>query len=123
MALLSVPYHLAHPLARRWLAGRLQAERGWEIDLEHLESLVDDDTVAMVVTNPSNPCGSNFSPEHVAAIAAVASRLKIPIIADEIYADMVYSDAPFTSIAAVDSDVPVLACGGLAKRWLVPGWR
>lgn len=27
------------------------------------------------------------------------------------------------SLASLSSDVPVLSCGGLAKRWLVPGWR
>lgn len=37
----------------------------WEIDLKHLESLVDEKTKAIVVVNPSNPCGSNFSAEHV----------------------------------------------------------
>lgn len=27
------------------------------------------------------------------------------------------------SLASLSSDVPILSCGGLAKRWLVPGWR
>lgn len=27
------------------------------------------------------------------------------------------------SLASVSRDVPILSCGGLAKRWLVPGWR
>ena len=27
------------------------------------------------------------------------------------------------SMASLSSDVPILSCGGLAKRWLVPGWR
>jgi len=26
-------------------------------------------------------------------------------------------------LATLSSDVPILSCGGLAKRWLVPGWR
>lgn len=26
-------------------------------------------------------------------------------------------------MASLSSDVPILSCGGLAKRWLVPGWR
>jgi tyrosine aminotransferase len=102
---------------------RCLPEKSWEIDLEHMESLIDANTCAIVVTNPSNPCGSNFSLAHVAEIVAVAERCKVPIIADEIYADMVYSGADFTSISAIESNVPVLACGGLAKRWLVPGWR
>lgn len=27
------------------------------------------------------------------------------------------------SLASLSADVPILSCGGLAKRWLVPGWR
>jgi tyrosine aminotransferase len=68
----------------------MQPENGWEVDLEHMASLIDSNTRAIVVTNPSNPCGSNFSREHVVAIAALAAEHKVPIIADEIYADMVF---------------------------------
>lgn len=102
---------------------RCMGDKNWEVDLEHMDAQINENTAAIVVTNPSNPCGSNFSREHVVAIAAVAARRKIPIIADEIYADMVYSGAEFTSLASVTTEVPILACGGLAKRWLVPGWR
>lgn len=101
----------------------LQADKDWEIDLEQMASLIDSNTRAIIVTNPSNPCGSNFSRAHVIAITEVASRLKVPIIADEIYADMVFGDDPHTAMASIGCDVPVLTCGGLAKRWLVPGWR
>ena len=38
-----------------------QPEKQWEIDLEHLESLIDATTKAIVVNNPSNPCGSVYS--------------------------------------------------------------
>ena len=60
-----------------------QPERDWEIDLDHMESLLDDDTAAIVVNNPSNPCGSVFSQQHIRDILAVASTHKVPIIADE----------------------------------------
>jgi tyrosine aminotransferase len=51
--------------------------------------LIDDKTVAIVVNNPSNPCGSVYTKEHLVDILAIADKYKIPIIADEIYADMV----------------------------------
>ena len=38
-----------------------QPELGWEADLAHLESLIDERTKMVVVTNPSNPCGSVYS--------------------------------------------------------------
>eukprot|EP00127_Corallochytrium_limacisporum_P003169 Clim_evm18s147 gene=Clim_evmTU18s147 len=98
-------------------------EKGWEIDLKHLESLIDDKTAAIIVTNPSNPCGSVFSKEHIRDVISVASKHKLPIIADEIYADMTFKDVPYISFASQSKDVPILSCGGIAKRYLVPGWR
>lgn len=35
----------------------------------------------------------------------------------------VFPNCEFHSLAPLSSDVPILSCGGLAKRWLVPGWR
>ncbi|XP_029909761.1 tyrosine aminotransferase [Myripristis murdjan] len=101
----------------------LLPEKSWEIDLQHLESLIDEKTSCMVITNPSNPCGSVYSKEHLQSILKVASRHCVPVLADEIYGDMVFPGCSFHSLASLSSDVPILSCGGLAKRWLVPGWR
>ena len=46
----------------------LQPEREWEADLTHMESLIDDRTRFIVVNNPSNPCGSVYSKEHLQGI-------------------------------------------------------
>ncbi|XP_049660756.1 tyrosine aminotransferase isoform X2 [Accipiter gentilis] len=67
----------------------LLPEKAWEIDLKHLESLVDEKTACLIVNNPSNPCGSVFSKSHLQKILAVASRQCVPILADEIYGDMI----------------------------------
>ncbi|KAI9176084.1 hypothetical protein H9P43_006449 [Blastocladiella emersonii ATCC 22665] len=101
----------------------LDPERNWEVNLEHLESLIDDSTACILVNNPSNPCGSVYSKAHLEAILAVAERHFLPVIADEIYADMVFSGNTFHAMADLSTTVPVLAVGGLAKRYLVPGWR
>ena len=50
---------------------------------------IDKDTAAIIVTNPSNPCGSVFSRKHLQDIIDLAERHQLPIIADEIYAGMV----------------------------------
>ncbi len=62
-----------------------QPERGWEVDLEHCGTLVDERTKAIIVNNPSNPCGSNYSKEHLLALIAFANKHRIPIISDEVY--------------------------------------
>lgn len=98
-------------------------DRMWEVDLSHLESLIDGKTKAIVVVNPSNPCGSNFTRNHVREIVQVALRHKIPIIADEIYGGMAFKPLEFTSCSSQSENVPVLTCGGISKIFLVPGWR
>ena len=55
----------------------LQPEKEWEVDLSHLESLIDSKTAAIIVNNPSNPCGSVFSAEHILAIIAGMSACKV----------------------------------------------
>ena len=67
----------------------LQPERGWEVDVDELASHADDDTSCVVVNNPSNPCGCVYTRRHLRDILRVAERLRLPIIADEIYADFV----------------------------------
>ena len=63
------------------------------MDLQDLESKIDKDTAAFIVTNPSNPCGSVFSRKHIQDIVDLAERHRLPIIADEIYAGMVSSNS------------------------------
>jgi aspartate/methionine/tyrosine aminotransferase len=41
-------------------------DRGWEVDLESVEALADENTVAMVIINPGNPTGSVYSYDHLA---------------------------------------------------------
>eukprot|EP00300_Choanocystis_sp_HF-7_P030964 c39994_g1_i1.p1 GENE.c39994_g1_i1~~c39994_g1_i1.p1 ORF type:complete len:453 (+),score=89.67 c39994_g1_i1:36-1361(+) len=101
----------------------LDALRNWEADLEALEALIDGNTACIVVTNPSNPCGSVYSDAHLVAILAIAQRHGLPILADEIYEDMVFTGVHYTPLATLTQTVPVLSVGGTAKRYMVPGWR
>lgn len=102
----------------------LLPDKSWEVDLAHLTSLLEAHEVsAMVVNNPSNPCGSNYSSEHLRQILSIAAQYKTAIIADEIYADFVFPGNKFVQMASLTKEVPILSCGGLTKRWIVPGWR
>ncbi|PIM97518.1 hypothetical protein CDL12_30011 [Handroanthus impetiginosus] len=46
----------------------LLPEKGWEVDLDAVEALADDNTIAIVVINPGNPCGNVFTYEHMQKI-------------------------------------------------------
>lgn len=74
----------------------LIAEQNWAIDLEHLESLIDQNTAAIVINNPSNPCGSVFTRKHLIQILDLAERYRKPIISDEIYDKFVFSPEQYS---------------------------
>lgn len=77
--------------------------------MDHLKSQIDGKTKAILVNNPSNPCGSVFTKEHQLEILEVANQYKLPIIADEVYYGLVYDDkAEFHSFGNLTSDVPII---------------
>lgn len=101
----------------------LLPEKGWEIDLDSLEALADDNTVAMVLISPGNPCGNVFTYQHLKRVAEIARKLGIFVISDEVYAHVTFGNNPFVPMGVFSPIVPVITIGSLSKRWLVPGWR
>jgi hypothetical protein len=101
----------------------LLPERDWEVDLDHLASLVDNKTRALVLNNPSNPCGSVYDEEHLRKILKICEDFCLPLIADEIYEHMVFrgSNKRYVPVASLTKTVPILSCGGITKRYLIPG--
>ncbi len=100
---------------------RLIPERDWEIDLDQLRSLIDANTVAILINSPSNPCGSLFSRQHLVDLVKVAEYYHLPIISDDVYSEMVFEGNEYVSVAEVSSTVPIISVGGMAKRYMVPG--
>lgn len=100
----------------------LMPECGWEVDVDSVRQLADASTAAILINNPSNPCGAVYSREHLEDVVAIAKELKLPLVADEVYAGMTFGKR-FVPLAEVADSVPVFSVGALSKRWLVPGWR
>ncbi|KAG5551966.1 hypothetical protein RHGRI_010154 [Rhododendron griersonianum] len=101
----------------------LLPEKGWEVDLDSVEALANDRTVAMVVINPGNPCGNVLTLEHMKKIAETARKLGILLIADEVYGHLAFGSNPFVPVGVCGPITPVLTIGSMSKRWIVPGWR
>lgn len=47
----------------------LLPDKGWEVDLDAIDALTDQNTVAMVVINPGNPCGNVYSYQHLEKVS------------------------------------------------------
>lgn len=109
----------------------LDPECRWQVDLENLEQLLsqypEGDIRGMIVNNPSNPTGGVFSKSHLSKIVEFCERHRLPIVADEIYGNLVFGENVFHPLARVAAEkgrnVPVITASGLAKQFLLPGWR
>jgi tyrosine aminotransferase len=107
-----------------WGFYKLRPDKNWEIDLADLESKIDAKTKAILVNNPSNPCGSCWTREHQEAILAVADKHKIPLICDEVYHGLSFDEErPFHSFGNISTNVPIICCSAISKIYCVPGWR
>ncbi|KAK8477958.1 hypothetical protein V6N11_070979 [Hibiscus sabdariffa] len=101
----------------------LLPENGWEVDLDAVETLADENTVAIVIVNPGNPCGNVFSYEQLNKVAETARKLGILVVADEAYDNLAFGSTRYVPMRVFGSTVPVLTLGSVSKRWIVPGWR
>lgn len=101
----------------------LDPSKDWEIDLEHMESLINSNTKAILVNSPGNPCGNVFNKKHILEILEIAERHRLPIISDEVYEFFTFPGVKFHSVSSLSKNVPVLTCSGLTKRFLMPGIR
>lgn len=54
----------------------LLPEKGWEVDLDAIDALTDQNTVAMVIINPGNPCGNVYSYQHLEKVSGLGYALK-----------------------------------------------
>lgn len=101
----------------------LDPSQSWAIDIPSVEAQINENTKAILVNNPSNPCGALLTDDNLRELIAVAEKHRLPIVADEIYGRMTFTGHKFRPIASLSQNVPVIAMSGMAKMFLVPGWR
>jgi len=101
----------------------LNEETGWQIDFDELEHCVNSRTKAIVVINPNNPTGANYSLDSLLNIIKFAREHNLVVFADEIYDKLLFDNQKHISIASLSEDVPVITFGGLSKNYIMPGWR
>uniref|UniRef100_A0A7C5VL32 cysteine-S-conjugate beta-lyase n=1 Tax=Fervidobacterium thailandense TaxID=1008305 RepID=A0A7C5VL32_9BACT len=73
----------------------------WKMDYEKLESLIDDRTKMLIISNPHNPVGRVWTFEELNMLYKIARKYDLVILSDEIHADIIYKPSKFTSFLAV----------------------
>jgi len=81
-------------------------------------------TKHLVFSHPNNPTGAVFPRKTIAAIAALASRHGVSVVADELYSRLVYDGAEFVHLAAEDGMMAQVATLlGPSKTESLSGYR
>lgn len=101
---------------------RTDPAHGWLPDLDHIRSLITPATRALVSIDPNNPTGAVYPAAVRRAMVDLADDHNIPLLADEVYADLAF-EGPVDAIAAHNPDAPVITFSSLSKAYLAPGWR
>src|SRR5215472_13893052 len=101
---------------------RLDPERGWMPDLDHLKSLAGHRARAIVVIDPNNPTGAVYSDQIRRALLGFCEQRGLVLLADEVYAELAF-DGPVAPLASLAPKAPVISFGSLSKGYLAPGWR
>lgn len=96
---------------------------GWQPDLADIEAKITPRTKALLVINPNNPTGAVYSRETLTAIAELARKHQLLLLADEIYDKILYDDAEHVNLASVAPDLLCLTFNGLSKTYRVAGYR
>src|SRR4051812_6072493 len=101
---------------------RTDPTREWLPDIDHIRSLITERTRALVAIDPNNPTGAVYPPEVRRALVEIADSHNLPLLADEVYADVAF-DGPLPAIGQHNPDAPVITFSSLSKAYLAPGWR
>jgi aspartate aminotransferase len=105
-------------------------ENDFKVKPEDLASALTSSTRVVTINNPSNPCGTTYTKDELAALADVIVRHnrdvgELYVVSDEIYEYLVYGGASFTAFANCHPDVApyTITVNGLSKAYAMTGWR
>jgi len=124
------PYWVTYPECVALAKGKAvivptREEDGFLLTPEALKASISPATKAVILNNPSNPTGGAYTKEKLLALAEVIKGEDVYVIADEIYASLVYDSFKFTSFAALGEDVKkkTVIINGVSKSYSMTGWR
>ena len=96
----------------------------FHFDPEVLEDAFRQRPKAMILCNPSNPCGKVFTREELQIIADLVIKYDTYVITDEVYEHIVFDPYKHVYIASLPGmRERTLSCTSLSKTYSITGWR
>lgn len=97
----------------------------FDFDRETLEAAFrDNDPKAIVLCNPSNPCGKVFTRDELTFIADLCKKYDTYCITDEVYEHIVYAPHEHVYMATLPGMFErTIGCSSLSKTYSITGWR
>ena len=96
----------------------------FHFNMEELEAAFKQHPKALILCNPSNPCGKVFTREELQIIADFAKKYDTFVITDEVYEHIVYEPYEHVYIASLPGMWErTISCSSLSKTYSITGWR
>ena len=96
----------------------------YNFDLSQIEAGFQAGAKAIIICNPSNPCGKVFTEEELISIGNLALRYDAFVVTDEVYEHMVYAPNHHTCMASLPGMFEhTITCNSLSKTYSITGWR
>ena len=96
-----------------------------KVNFEELEKLITKRTKMICLCNPLNPTGKVFTKEELTQLGEIACKHQLIILSDEIWSDIVFKPAVFTSIASINEEIrnQTVTITGFSKSYGLAGLR
>ena len=96
----------------------------FHFDPEVLEDAFRQGAKALILCNPSNPCGKVFTRQELELIADLARKYDAYVITDEVYEHIVYAPHRHVYFATLPGMWErTISCSSLSKTYSITGWR
>lgn len=99
-------------------------EQDFKVTPEQLEAAITPKTRMVLICSPSNPTGSVYTKEELAALVEVLAKYPdVLVLADEIYEHINFTSS-FTSLASFPEIADrTIIVNGVSKAYAMTGWR
>ena len=127
--IIPAPYWVSYPQMVK-LAGGIPVivnagfDQDFQMTAEQLENAITEKTKMLILCSPSNPTGSVYSKEELAALAAVLKKHpEVFVLADEIYEHINYIGKHHSIAQEPGMKEQVIIANGVSKAYAMTGWR